>query len=211
MLLGVALCPGRYGGYRRRRRLDRQGAADQERALWQRRRLHGRQREEAKVSLRFTLYCDDIFVDQYVSSGTKPSKGALDGNRVGAKAFVFGIYSGPAASGPGTQVADWTLNGKFTRPTHFDGRIEYEAATSPEPITARPQCLDAKRSTSTCSRRNDGGIQAGAGTVKRRFAGMRHLFPARSVAQILRTCLPARPSSASVMCSPPASCRRTCR
>jgi hypothetical protein len=96
-----------------------------------------------KVSLRFTLYCDDIYVDQYVSNGLKPSKGALDGNRVGAKAFVFGIYSGPAASGPGTQVADWTLNGKFTRPTHFDGRIEYEAATSPEPTTARPQCLDS--------------------------------------------------------------------
>jgi hypothetical protein len=95
------------------------------------------------VSLRFTLYCDDIYADQYVSSGSKPSKGTLDGNRVGAKAFVFGIYSGPAASGPGTQVADWTLNGKFTRPTHFDGRIEYEAATSPEPTTARPQCLDA--------------------------------------------------------------------
>jgi hypothetical protein len=98
-----------------------------------------------KVSLRFTLYCDDIYVDQYVSSGPKPSKGSLDGNRVGARAFVFGIYSGPAASGPGTQVADWTLSGKFTRPTHFDGRIEYEAATSPEPTTARPQCLDAKR------------------------------------------------------------------
>jgi hypothetical protein len=97
-----------------------------------------------RVSLRFTLYCDDIFADQYVSSGSKPSKGSLDGNRVGAKAFVFGMYSGPAISGPGTQVADWTLNGKFTRPNHFDGRIEYEAATSPEPTTARPQCLDAK-------------------------------------------------------------------
>jgi hypothetical protein len=98
------------------------------------------------VSLHFTLYCNDLYADQYVSTGQRPSRGELKGNRVGAKVFVFGEYSGPAPSGPGDQVADWVLNGKFTRPGHFDGRIEYEAATFPEPTppAARPQCIDAK-------------------------------------------------------------------
>jgi hypothetical protein len=96
------------------------------------------------VLLHFTLYCDDLYSDQYVSSGPKPSRGELQGNRLGAKVQVIGEFSGPAASGPGTQVADWDLEGRFTRPAHFDGRIEYEAATSPAPPRARPQCLDAQ-------------------------------------------------------------------
>jgi hypothetical protein len=63
---------------------------------------------------------------------------------VAATVYADGEYEGLPAVGPGTsQIAFWSLNGKFTRPTHFEGRVEYEAATSPEP-TARPQCLDAK-------------------------------------------------------------------
>ena len=98
------------------------------------------------VALHFTLYCNDLYADQWVSSGPKPVRGKLTGNRRGATVFAWGFYEGLPAVGPGTsQVADWSLNGKFTRPTHFDGRVEYEAATFPEPMASRPQCLDSAR------------------------------------------------------------------
>ena len=96
------------------------------------------------VAIHFTLYCNDLYADQWVSSGPKPVRGRLTGNRRGARVHVSGFYEGLPAVGPGTsQVADWSLNGKFTRPTHFEGRVEYEAATFPEPMAGRPQCLDA--------------------------------------------------------------------
>jgi hypothetical protein len=92
----------------------------------------------------FTLYCDDLYSDQYVTSGPTPVRGELTGVRRGATVRVEGEYSGPAASGPGTQIAFWSMSGRFTRPTHFEGRVEYEAATSPAPPRARAQCIDAK-------------------------------------------------------------------
>ncbi len=102
-----------------------------------------------RVVFHFKLYCWDPFAPQYVTSGPDPGKGGMSGNRRGAKVFVYGEYSGLPASGPGTsQVADWTLNGKFTTATHFDGRLEYEAATSPPPpypVAPRPQCIDWAR------------------------------------------------------------------
>jgi hypothetical protein len=97
------------------------------------------------VLFHFTLYCNDLFADQWVSSGPEPVRGKLTGKRRGATVHADGEYEGSPAVGPGTsQIAFWSLNGKFTSPTHFEGRVEYEAATFPEPM-ARPQCLDAKR------------------------------------------------------------------
>jgi hypothetical protein len=96
------------------------------------------------VAFQFRLYCNDLYADQWVTSGPKPVKGELTGNRRGATAFVAGEYHGTPASGPGTsQDAFWSLKGKFTNPAHFEGRVEYEAATFPEPVMGRPQCLDA--------------------------------------------------------------------
>lgn len=98
-----------------------------------------------RVLFHFTLYCNDLFADQWVGSGPKPARGTLSGNRRGARVYADGEYEGLPVVGPGTsQLAFWSLNGKFTSPTHFEGRVEYEAVTSPEP-TARPQCLDAQR------------------------------------------------------------------
>jgi hypothetical protein len=100
--------------------------------------------KDRTVLFHFTLYCNDLFADQWVSSGPKPVRGKLTGNRRGATVYADGEYEGLPAVGPGTsQIAFWSLNGKFTSPTHFEGRVEYEAATSPEPM-ARPQCLDAQ-------------------------------------------------------------------
>jgi hypothetical protein len=97
------------------------------------------------VGFHFTLYCNDLFADQWVSSGPKPVKGELTGNRRGATVYADGEYQGAPAVGPGTsQLAFWTLKGRFTSPTRFEGRVEYEAATFPEPM-GRPQCLDAAR------------------------------------------------------------------
>jgi hypothetical protein len=101
--------------------------------------------KQRTVMFHFTLYCDDLFADQWVSSGPKPVRGGLRGNRRGATVYADGEYEGLPAVGPGTsQVADWILNGKFTGPTRFEGRVEYEAATFPEPM-ARPQCVDEAR------------------------------------------------------------------
>jgi hypothetical protein len=98
-----------------------------------------------KVFFRFNLYCRDPYASQYVSSGPRPVGGALKGNRRGATVYVDGEYSGVPESGVGThQDVFWTMTGKFTGPTHFEGRVEYEAATFPESALARPQCLDAK-------------------------------------------------------------------
>jgi hypothetical protein len=101
--------------------------------------------KQRTARFHFTLYCNDLFADQWVSSGPKPVRGALRGNRRGATVYADGEYQGAPAVGPGTsQVAFWILKGKFTSPTHFEGRVEYEAATFPEPM-GRPQCLDAAR------------------------------------------------------------------
>jgi hypothetical protein len=98
-----------------------------------------------RVAFYFTLLCSEIFGSQYVTSGPRPVGGVLKGNRRGAAVIVDGEYEGPAASGPGTQIAFWGLRGKFTGPTHFEGRVEYEAATSPAPQRPRPQCIDSER------------------------------------------------------------------
>jgi hypothetical protein len=97
------------------------------------------------AAFHFTLLCAEIYGSQYVTSGPMPVRGELSGNRRGASVIVDGEYEGPAASGPGTQIAFWGLRGKFTGPTHFEGRVEYEAATSPAPPRARPQCIDSER------------------------------------------------------------------
>jgi hypothetical protein len=99
-----------------------------------------------KVHFYFKLYCQNPFASQYVSS-VRAVGGVLKGNRRGATVYVDGEYSGVPVSGEGThQDAFWTMNGKFTGPTHFEGRVEYEAATFPEPPRplGRPQCLDAE-------------------------------------------------------------------
>lgn len=99
-----------------------------------------------KVHFYFKLYCQNPFASQYVSS-VREVGGVLKGNRRGATVYVDGEYSGVPVSGEGThQDAFWTMKGKFTRPTHFEGRVEYEAATFPEPPgpLGRPQCLDAE-------------------------------------------------------------------
>lgn len=106
--------------------------------------------KKRKVAFHFTLLCAEIYGSQYVTSGQRPVSGELTGNRRGAKVVVDGEYEGPAASGPGTQLAFWGLRGKFTGPTHFEGRVEYEAVTSPAPTPpaaplARPQCIDSER------------------------------------------------------------------
>jgi hypothetical protein len=99
-----------------------------------------------KVHFYFKLYCQNPFASQYVSS-VRAVGGVLKGNRRGATVYVDGEYSGVPVSGEGIhQDAFWTMNGKFTGPTHFEGRVEYEAATFPEPPRprGRPQCLDAE-------------------------------------------------------------------
>jgi hypothetical protein len=108
--------------------------------------------KKRKVAFHFTLLCAEVFGSQYVTSGPTPVRGQLSGNRRGATAIVDGEYEGPAASGPGTQIAFWGMRGKFTGPTHFEGRVEYEAATSTGPVppaggppVARPQCIDSER------------------------------------------------------------------
>jgi hypothetical protein len=106
--------------------------------------------KKRRVAFHFTLLCAEVFGSQYVTSGPTPVRGELSGNRRGAKVIVDGEYEGPAASGPGTQLAFWGLRGKFTGPTHFEGRVEYEAVTSPAPTSptpprARPQCIDSER------------------------------------------------------------------
>jgi hypothetical protein len=105
-----------------------------------------------KVAFHFTLLCSEVFGSQYVTSGTEPVAGDLSGNRRGARVYVDGMYEGAAASGEGHQLAFWSLGGKFTGPTHFEGKVEYEAVTGTGPApqpggppVARPQCLDAER------------------------------------------------------------------
>ena len=51
------------------------------------------------------------------------------------------------------------MNGKFTGPTHFEGRVEYEAATFPEPPRreAGPSAWTRNFSTSTWNRPADPG------------------------------------------------------
>jgi hypothetical protein len=99
-----------------------------------------------KVHFYFKLYCQNPFASQYVSS-VRAVGGVLKGNRRGATVYVDGDYSGVPVSGEGIhQDAFWTMKGKFTGPTHFEGRVEYEAATFPEPPRprGRPQCIDAE-------------------------------------------------------------------
>jgi hypothetical protein len=99
-----------------------------------------------KVHFYFKLYCQNPFASQYVSS-VRAVGGVLKGNRRGVTVYVDGDYSGVPVSGEGIhQDAFWTMKGKFTGPTHFEGRVEYEAATFPEPPRprGRPQCIDAE-------------------------------------------------------------------
>ena len=97
------------------------------------------------MAFHFTLHCVDPYASQNATSGPTPVKGELTGNRRGARASAEAWYEGPSEFGTGTQVNYWTLRGKFTSPTDFKGRVEYEAASSPPPPFPRPQCVDAAR------------------------------------------------------------------
>lgn len=98
-------------------------------------------RNQSRIVLfHFRLYCLDPFGSQYATSGPKPVRGRLVGIRRGATVEMDGMYNGAAESGSGIQTNFWNMKGKFTGPTHFEGRVEFEVGTFP----ARPQCLDAK-------------------------------------------------------------------
>ena len=72
----------------------------------------------------FKLYCQNPFASQYVSS-VRAVGSMLKGNRRDATVYVDGEYSGLPVSGEGIhQDAFWTMKGKFTGPTHFEGRVE---------------------------------------------------------------------------------------
>jgi hypothetical protein len=144
-LLPVALAPGGRGG-------DAQAAGGANRPRIKSGRYGGGDVyldvnvKARKVHFYFKLYCQNPFASQYVSSA-RAVGGVLKGNRRGATVYVDGEYSGVPVSGEGThQDAFWTMKGKFTGPTHFEGRVEYEAATFPEPPPqrGRPQCIDAE-------------------------------------------------------------------
>ena len=101
------------------------------------------------ASFHFTLYCNDLYSDQYVTSGPKPVRGELDRQcAVAPRCGVEGEYSGPAASGPGT---DRLLEHERRSPPTIS-RAGWIRSRDLPAHRARAQCIDASRSTSTGSR-----------------------------------------------------------